>query len=93
MPPLLAQGLPPIPNPGNLDISQLVTNVGLALLWTVAACLSFAVAITIGVRLLSALFPQLDAIQEIKRGNLAVALFASAFLFCLAAVVVAVLLK
>ena len=44
-------------------------------------------------RLLQALVPELDIIPELKQGNLAVAAFSAAFLICLTAVVVAVLLK
>ena len=90
---ILAQGLPPIPDPNSLDIGQLLTNIGLAILWTLVASICFGVAISIGIRLLQALVPELDTIQELKRGNLAVAMFSAAFLICLTAVVVAVLLK
>ena len=90
---ILAQGLPPIPDPNTLDLGQLLSNIGLAVLWTIVASICFGVAISIGVRLLQAILPELDLIQELRRGNLAVAAFAAAFLICLTAVVVAVLLK
>jgi hypothetical protein len=88
-----AQGLPPIPDPNTLDLSQLLANIGLAVLWTVVASICFGVAISIGIRLLQALLPELDAIQELKRGNQAVAIFSAAFLVSLTVVVVAILLK
>ncbi len=87
------QGLPPIPEGNQLDPGQLLANMGLAIAWTVVAAVSFAVAISIGIRLFSALVPGLDEIQELKKGNLAVAAVWAVFMISLTAIVVAVLLK
>ncbi len=93
MSPQSLQGLPPIPVGNSLDLSSLLTSIGMALVWTIVASICFAIAYSIGIRLLGTFFPTLDYVQEIKKGNLAVATFSAAFLICLAAVVVAVLLK
>jgi len=86
------QGLPPIPDNG-VDLARLLINMGLAIAWTLVAGISFALAISIGVRLFSALIPGLDEIQELKKGNMAVAAVWAAFIISLTAIVVAILLK
>jgi hypothetical protein len=90
-PPL--QALPPIPDSNQLDLARLLANMGLAIAWTVVAAVSFALAVSIGIRLFSALVPGLDEIQELKKGNLAVATVWAVFMISLTAIVVAVLLK
>jgi len=87
------QGWPPIPDSSQIDLADLLANMGLAIAWTLVAAVSFALAISIGIRLFSALVPGLDEIQELKKGNLAVAAVWAAFMICLTAIVVAILLK
>jgi hypothetical protein len=87
------QGLPPIPDGSQLDLGQLLINMALAVAWTVVAGVSFAVAISIGLRLFTALLPGLDYVAELKKGNAAVAAMLGAFVLCLTAIVVAILLK
>ncbi len=88
-----AQGLPPIPTGGSVDAGLVLLNMVLAIAWTLVAGISFAVVIPIGMRLFSALTPGIDELEELKKGNMAVALVFAAFILSLAAVVVAILLK
>lgn len=89
----LLQGLPPIPGSGDVDIVRILVNMALAIAWTVVAGISFAVVIPIGIRLFSALTPGVDELEELKKGNMAVALVFATFIVSLTAVVVAILLK
>ena len=87
------QGLPPIPNSGDVDLVRILINMVLAVAWAVVAAISFAVVITIGIRLFRALTPGIDELEELKKGNLAVALVYAAFILSLTAIVVAIFLK
>jgi hypothetical protein len=86
-------GIPPIPDVDQLDLGRLLINMALAVVWTAVAGVSFAVAVSLGLRLFDALLPGLDYVGEIKKGNLAVAAVLSVFLISLTAIVVAILLK
>ncbi len=88
----LLQGLPPIPG-DSVDIVRVLINMALAIAWTIVAGVSFAIVIPIGIRLFSALTPGLDELEELKQGNMAVALVFATFIVSLTAVVVAILLK
>jgi uncharacterized membrane protein YjfL (UPF0719 family) len=88
----LIQGLPPIPD-NSLDVARLLLNMGLAVAWTIVASICFAIAFLIGMRIFDSLFPGLDKIEELKKGNVAVALVIAAFGLGLTAIVVAILLK
>jgi uncharacterized membrane protein YjfL (UPF0719 family) len=89
----LFQGLPPIPDGGDFDFMRILVNMALAVAWAVVAGICFAVVIPLGIRLFGALTPGLDEIEELKKGNMAVAVVFAAFILSLTAVVVAVLLK
>ena len=89
----LLQGLPPIPDSGDIDIVRVLINMAFAIAWTIVAGISFAVVISIGVRLFNVLTPNMDEIEELKKGNMAVALVFAAFMISLTAIVVAILLK
>jgi uncharacterized membrane protein YjfL (UPF0719 family) len=89
----LLQGLPPIPDSGNVDIARILINMALAIAWTLVAGISFAIVIPIGIRLFNALIPGLDEIDELKKGNMAVALVFATFIVSLTAIVVAILTK
>lgn len=89
----LLQGLPPIPDSGNIDIVRVLINMAFAVAWTIVAGISFAVVISMGMRLFNALTPGLDEIEELKKGNMAVALVFAVFMICLTAIVVAILIK
>ena len=51
-------GLPPIPDVDTLNLGRLLLNMALAIAWTAVAGLCFAVAISLGLRLLAALVPE-----------------------------------
>lgn len=89
----LFQGLPPIPDSGDVDIVRILINMALAIAWAIVAGISFAVVIPIGIRLFNALIPGLDEIEELKKGNIAVALVFATFILSLTAIVVAILIK
>jgi len=72
---------------------RILINMALAVAWAVVAGICFAVVIPLGIRLFGALTPGLDEIEELKKGNMAVAVVFAAFILSLTAVVVAVLLK
>jgi uncharacterized membrane protein YjfL (UPF0719 family) len=93
MSPPLLQGLPPIPDNSSIDLVRILINMALAIAWTVVAGVCFAIVIPIGMRLFNALTPGLDEIEELKKGNLAVALIFAAFILSLTVIVVAVLVK
>ena len=86
-------GLPPIPDVDTFNLGRLLLNMALAIVWTAVAGVCFAVAMSLGLRLLAALLPELDYLGELKRGNMAVALVVSVVLVSLTAIVVAILLK
>jgi len=88
----ILQGLPPIPG-GDVDLVRVLINMALAIAWAVVAAISFAIVIPIGIRLFRALTPGIDEIEELKKGNMAVALVFAAFILSLTAIVVAILLK
>lgn len=89
----LFQGLPPIPDSGDVDLIRILINMALAVAWAVVAGISFAIVIPIGMRLFNALTPGLDEIEELKNGNMAVALVFATFIISLTAIIVAILLK
>ena len=89
----LFQGLPPIPDSGDVDPARILLNMALAIAWAIVAGISFAVVIPIGMRLFKALIPGLDEIEELKKGNMAIAVVFATFIISLTAIVVAVLLK
>ncbi len=89
---MLLQGLPPIPNGAEVDLGRLLINMALAVLWTAVAGICFAVAISIGLRLFSALLPGLDHLTELRKGNMAVAAVLAVFVISLTAIVIAILL-
>jgi hypothetical protein len=91
--PLWQGQLPPLPTGAGIDWGNLMLNMGLAVLWTVVAVISFAIAIPVAMRLFNALTPGLDEMEELEKGNMAVALVYAFFIVSATAVIVAVLLK
>ena len=89
----LLQGLPPIPNSGDVDLVRILINMVLAVAWAVVAAIGFAIVIPIGIRLFRSLTPDIDELEELKKGNLAVALVYATFILSLTAIVIAILLK
>ena len=90
---MLFQPLPPLPGSQGVDWVNVGLNMLLAVVWAVVASIGFAGAIAIGLRIFSWLTPGINEWEEIKKGNLSVALLWAAFVLAVAAVVIAVLLK
>lgn len=90
---MLFQPLPPLPGSQGIDWANVGLNMLLAVVWAIVASIGFAGAIAIGLRIFSWLTPGINEWEEIKKGNLSVALLWAAFVLAVAAVVIAVLLK
>jgi uncharacterized membrane protein YjfL (UPF0719 family) len=87
------QALPPIQPDTGFDLVNFLVNAGAALLWSVVAAMIFSLVIIVAMRIFSALTPGVNEVEELRKGNVAVALVMFGFTVAVAAVVVAVLLK
>lgn len=85
-------GLPPLPGSGP-DFQSVLLNMLFAVLWAIVAAVGFAAAIAIAYRVLNFLTPGLDEWEELKKGNLAVALLWASFTLAVAIVLFVVLNK
>lgn len=85
-------GLPPLPGSGP-NYQSVLLNMLFAVVWSIVAAIGFAVAISIGFKVLNLLTPGLDEWDELKKGNMAVAVLWSAFTIAVAVVVFVVLFK
>jgi uncharacterized membrane protein YjfL (UPF0719 family) len=90
---LLTQPLPPIQPQTGFDLVNFLLNAVAALLWSVVAAIIFSLVVIVAMRIFSALTPGMNEIEELKKGNVAVALVMLAFILAVSSVVVAVLLK
>ncbi len=85
--------MPPLPGVGGPDFGNIALNMVLAVAWAIVASIGFAAAIAIGLRVFSVLTPGFNEWEELKKGNMSVAILWAAFVLGVAAVVIAVLLK
>lgn len=85
-------GLPPLPGSGP-NYQSVLLNMLFAIVWAIVASIGFAVAISIGFKVLNLLTPGLNEWEELKKGNMAVAVLWSAFTIAVAVVVFVVLFK
>lgn len=88
----LQGGLPPLPGAGP-DFGSILLNMVFAVLWSIVAAIGFAVAMTVAFQVLNRLTPGLNEWDELKKGNMAVALLWSAFTLAVAIVLYVVLAK
>lgn len=88
----LQGGLPPLPGAGP-DFGSIALNMLFAVLWAVVAAIGFAVAISVAFFVLNKLTPGLNEWEELKKGNMAVAVLWSAFTLAVAIVLFVVLNK
>lgn len=88
----LQGGLPPLPGTGP-DFGSILLNMVFAVLWSIVAAAGFALAISLAFFVLNKLTPGLNEWEEIKKGNLAVALLWSVFTLSVAIVLFVVLNK
>ena len=68
------QPLPPIQPDSGFDLVNFLVNAGAALLWSVVAAMIFTLVIIVAMRIFSALTPGINEIEELRKGNVAVAL-------------------
>jgi uncharacterized membrane protein YjfL (UPF0719 family) len=90
---VLGQTLPPIQPDTGFDLVNFLVNAGAALLWSAVAAMIFSLVIIVAMRIFHSLTPGVDEMEELKKGNVAVALVMVGFILAVSAVVVAVLLK
>ncbi len=90
---VVAQALPPIQQRAEFDLVNFLINAVAALLWSVVAAMIFSLIVVVAMRIFSALTPGINELEELKKGNIAVALVILAFVLAVAGVVIAVLLK
>ena len=91
---ILAQALPPIaPASQSIDLGKILVNVLFALFWALIGAFIFTLVVSIAMSVFSLLNPSLDEIDEIRNGNVAIAMVMFAFLLSVASVVAAILLK
>ncbi len=90
---VITQTLPPIQARNSFDLVNFLLNAVAALLWSVVASLIFSLIVIVAMRIFTVLTPGINEMDELKKGNIAVALVMMSFILAVAAVVVAVLLK
>ncbi len=90
---VIGQTLPPIQPRSSFDLVNFLLNAVAALLWSVVASLIFALIVIVAMRIFTVLTPGINELDELKKGNIAVALVMMSFILSVAAVVVAVLVK
>ncbi len=88
----LQGGLPPLPGAGP-DYGSILLNMLFAVVWSIVAAIGFAVAISIAYVVLDKMTPGLNEWEELKKGNVAVALLWSVFTLAVAIVLFVVLNK
>ncbi len=88
----LQGGLPPLPGAGP-DFGSILLNMLFAVVWSIVAAIGFAVAISIAYVVLDKMTPGLNEWEELKKGNVAVALLWSVFTLAVAIVLFVVLNK
>jgi uncharacterized membrane protein YjfL (UPF0719 family) len=87
-PPLL-----PTTMTATVDVKSFLLNALFAILWALVAAICFAIIIPIALRLYNMLTPGLDEMEELKKGNVAVAIVLLGFILSMTLVVVAIFLK
>ncbi len=91
---ILAQAISPIGTASQeIDLGKIAVNVLFALFWALIGAFIFTLVASIAMRVFSVLTPGLDEIDEIRNGNVAIAMVMFAFLLSVASVVAAILLK
>lgn len=91
---ILAQTISPIaPASKGIDLGNIAINVLFALFWALVGAFIFTLVVSIAMRVFSLLTPSLDEMDEIRNGNVAIAMVMFAFLLSVASVVAAILLK
>ncbi|MBU1879072.1 MAG: DUF350 domain-containing protein [Chloroflexi bacterium] len=92
---LLLQGLPPLPTGGGptIDIMNFVINALFAIVWTVVAVVAFAIVIPVAMFIFNKMTRNIDEMEELKKGNVAVAIVLFGFIVSITLIVVTILIK
>ncbi len=88
----LAQQLPPGLQ-GGTDYGRVFTNMVFLILWAVVSALAFAIVVPIGMRVFNRMTPGIDEMEELKKGNVAVAIVMGSTILAMVLLVMAVALK
>jgi uncharacterized membrane protein YjfL (UPF0719 family) len=78
---------------GGLNIGNIVVNMIFAVIWTIVAAVCFAIVFPITIKLFDSLTPNINEMEELKNGNVAVAIVLFGFILGASLVVIAILLK
>jgi uncharacterized membrane protein YjfL (UPF0719 family) len=91
----LLQEPPPLPTTmtTTVDVQSFLLNALFAIIWAVVAAICFAIIIPIALKLYNLLTPGIDEMEELKNGNVAVAIVLLGFIVSMTLVVVAIFLK
>jgi uncharacterized membrane protein YjfL (UPF0719 family) len=91
----LLQELPPLPTTtaATVDVKSFLLNALFAILWAIVAAICFAIIIPIVLKLYNLLTPGVDEMEELKKGNVAVAIVLLGFILSMTLVVIAIFLK
>ncbi len=89
----LAQALPIGIPTGGPDYGRIVMNMIFLLLWVIVSAIGFAIAVPIALRVFNRMTPGIDEMEELKKGNVAVAIVMGATVLAMVLLVMAVVLK
>jgi uncharacterized membrane protein YjfL (UPF0719 family) len=78
---------------GAPDYGRILMNMAFLILWAVVTAVAFAVVVPIAMRVFNRMTPGIDEMEELKKGNLAVAIVMSATVIAMALLVLGVILK
>jgi len=91
----LLQEPPPLPTTmgATVDVKSFLLNALFDILWAIVAAICFAIIIPIALKLYNLLTPGVDEMEELKKGNVAVAIVLFGFILSMTLVVIAIFLK
>lgn len=89
----LAQQLPIGIPTGGPDLGRVLLNMVFLLLWVIVSAIGFAIAVPIAMRVFNRMTPGVNEMEELRNGNVAVAIAMGATILSMALLVTAVVLK
>ena len=91
----LLQEPPPLPTTVSttLDLKSFALNALFAIIWAIVAAVCFAIIVPIALKLYDVLTPGIDEMEQLKNGNVAVAIVLFGFILSITLVVIAIFLK
>ena len=57
-----------------MDLSTIVLNMGIGVLWAIVGGISLAIVLPIAIKIFDWMTKDIDEVEELKKGNMAVAL-------------------